>query len=80
MEAVDRTSDVGVLLVTTLELFTVGSSLLYCDNKFRFEGECALRRYSSEINKSEKKSFMTREFLLRTPSDHHNLIGQLAEN
>ena len=40
MEAVDRTSDVGVLLVTTLELFTVGSSLLYCDNKFRFEGMC----------------------------------------
>ncbi|HYZ65829.1 MAG TPA: hypothetical protein VE574_03790 [Nitrososphaeraceae archaeon] len=40
MEAVIRTSDVGVLLVTTLELFTVGSSLLYCDNKFRFEGMC----------------------------------------
>ena len=66
MEAVDRSSDVGVLLVTTLELLTAGSSLLYCDNEFR--------------HKSEKKYFMTREFLLKTPSDHHNLIGQLAEN
>jgi hypothetical protein len=37
---VDRTSDVGVLLVTTLKLLAVGSSLLYCDNKFRFEGMC----------------------------------------
>jgi hypothetical protein len=28
MEAVIRTSDVGMLLVTTLELFTVGSGII----------------------------------------------------
>jgi hypothetical protein len=60
MEALDRTSDVGELLVTTLELFTVSGSLLFCDNKFRFGGMCLAPK--------------------KTPSDHHNLIGQLAEN